>query len=263
MSIQIIIVFALNFIISIIGTLAYSVRLVGVRTGKIAMSFALFNVLMLISRVAVTFQAPLLTKYVEQNVGASQLKGIFFEIIIVSGIASVCGAFLVPSFQKLLSRGVKSFSVQRSIPKLLIHSFSKMGINQFKGFVAIPLRTNLTMADFRKMPKKAVLLNLIAVAILTSGALSPIYAGSLEPGLRATCITLSSIINGIASIMMAVFIDPQLSVMTDDVIEGKCSEKEFRACVIGMVGSKTVGTFLALLLFLPASYLIVFVAGII
>ena len=263
MSTQIIIVLVLNFIISIIGTLAYSVRLVGVRTGKIAMSFALFNVLMLISRVAVTFQAPLLTKYVEKNVGSGRLQNIFFGIIIISGVASVFGAFLVPSFQMLLSRGVKSFSVQRSIPKLLIHSFSKTGINHLKNFVAIPVKTHLTMADLKKMPKKTVLMNMLAVAILTSGALSPIYAGSLEPALRATCITLSSIINGIASIMMAVFIDPQLSVMTDDVIEGKCSEKEFRACVIGMVGSKTAGTFLALLLFLPASYLIVFVARLI
>ncbi len=260
MSTQIIIVFSLNFIISIIGTLAYSVRLVGVRTGKIAMSYALFNVLMLVSRVAVTFQAPILTKYVEKNVGSSKLLNIFFAIIIISGVASVIGAFLVPTFQKLLSKGVMAFSVQRSIPKLLIHSFSKTGINHFKSFVAIPVKTNLVMADFKKLPKKTIILNMIAVAILTSGALSPIYAGSLEPGLRATCITLSSIINGIASIMMAVFIDPQLSVMTDDVIEGKCSEKEFRACVIGMVGSKTFGTFLALLLFLPASYLIVFVA---
>ncbi len=49
MDTQIIIVLGLNFIISLIGTLAYSVRLVGVRTGKIAVSFALFNVLMLIS----------------------------------------------------------------------------------------------------------------------------------------------------------------------------------------------------------------------
>lgn len=59
---------------------------------------------------------------------------------------------------------------------------------------------------------------------------------------------------------MSVFIDPQLSIMTDDVIDGKCSEEEFRSCVVGMVGSKTVGTFLAVFLLLPASYLIVFIA---
>jgi hypothetical protein len=51
MSVQILVVIVLNAIISLIGTLAYSVRLVGVRTGKIAISYALFNILMLVSRV--------------------------------------------------------------------------------------------------------------------------------------------------------------------------------------------------------------------
>ena len=82
----------------------------------------------------------------------------------------------------------------------------------------------------------------------------------IEPDLRATCITLSSIVNGIATLLMTVFIDPQLSIMTDDVIDGKCTEEEFRLCVVGLVGSKTVGTFASILLLLPTSYLIVLVA---
>ncbi|MHB8065359.1 MAG: lipid II flippase family protein, partial [Ruminiclostridium sp.] len=65
MDLNIIIVAALNFIIALIGTLAYSVRIVGVRTGKIAISFALFNALTLISSTANVFQLPKLTKYVE------------------------------------------------------------------------------------------------------------------------------------------------------------------------------------------------------
>jgi hypothetical protein len=51
--------------------------------------------------------------------------------------------------------------------------------------------------------------------------------------------------------------------MTDDVIDGKCTEEEFRLCVVGLVGSKTMGTFASLLLLLPSSYLIVFVARVI
>jgi hypothetical protein len=63
--------------------------------------------------------------------------------------------------------------------------------------------------------------------------------------------------------LMSIFIDPSLSVMTDDVIEGKCSEEDFRACVVGMVGSKMAGAFMAIFLLLPASYAIVFIARII
>lgn len=263
LSFQIIIVLILNFIISIIGTLAYSVRMVGVRTGKIAVSFAVFNVLMLVSRTAVTFQVPILTKFVENNTDMSNLINIFNLIIIVSGVATVVGAFLIPTFQRIFYRGVLHFSIDRSIPKLILHSFSKSGISYIKDCVAIPVKENITQFNLKKMPVNIIVYNLITVALLTVGSLAPIYAGNIAPDLRATCITLSSIINGVATILMSIFIDPQLSIMTDDVVEGKCTEEDFRTCVIAMVGSKTLGTFASLLLIIPSSYLIVYIAKII
>jgi hypothetical protein len=262
---QIYIVLILNFIITIIGTMAYSVRLVGIRTGKIAISFAIFNVFALISRTAVTFQIPILTKYIEQSSETSTtgLLRIFILIIIVSGISTVIGAFMIPSFQRFLTKSVQAFSVHRSIPKILFHSLTKSGIRHIKDCAAIPVKENITKLSIKKLPSKTIILNIIAVSILTAGSLAPIYAGCIAPDLRATCITLSSVITGIAAILMSVFIDPQLSIMTDDVVEGKRSEQEFRACVVGMVCSKTAGTFLALLIFLPIAYLIVLIARII
>ena len=261
MDTQIIIVLVLNFIISIIGTLAYSVRLVGVRTGKIAITFAVFNVLMLVSRTAVTFQSPLLTKFVESNSSSNELVRIFNLIIVTSGIASIAGAFLIPTFQKMFSKAVNHFSTERSIPKLILHSFSKTGIRYMKDSIAIPVRESLTSINFNNLPKRILFYNFISVAIITAGAFAPIYAGSLAPNLRATCLSLSPIINGTATILTSIFIDPHLSIMTDDVVDGKCSEEDFRGCVIAMVGSKVIGTFTALALFIPASYLIAFIAN--
>jgi len=263
MDTQIIVVIILNFIISLIGTLAYSVRLVGVRTGKIAVSFALFNILMLVSRVAVTFQVPILTKYVERSPGSGDLLTIFNAIILISGVATIFGALLIPTFQRILYKGVKSFSIDRSLSKLILHSFSKSGIRYMKECVSVPSKENVRQLTQKKYPKRIFFYNLITVALITVGSLAPIYAGILEPSLRATCITLSSIVNGIATILMTIFIDPELSIMTDDVIDGKRTEEEFRVCVIGLVGSKTMGTFASLLLLLPFSYLIVFIAKVI
>lgn len=67
----------------------------------------------------------------------------------------------------------------------------------------------------------------------------------LDPSVRVTSSTLSSIINGGATIMLAVFIDPHMSGMTDDVIEGKVGEAQFRKAVIWLIGSRLVGTLLA------------------
>ncbi len=250
----------MNFIIAIIGTLAYSVRLVGVRTGKIAITFAVFNILSLVSRTALTFQAPLLTKFVENSTGGNDVLNLFKLIIIVSGIATLVGAFLIPTFQRLFYKGVIRFSIDKSIPKLIMHSFSKAGVHYMRDCISIPVKESVTKINFKKLPLKIIIYNIIAVAILTVGALAPIYAGTIVPDLRATCITLSSVINGFATILMSIFIDPQLSIMTDDVIDGKCPEEDFRSCVIAMIGSKTIGTFAALPLLIPASYIIVFVA---
>lgn len=49
MDINLAIICLLTFIIHLIGTLAYSVRIAGVRTRRIAVSFALFNILALVS----------------------------------------------------------------------------------------------------------------------------------------------------------------------------------------------------------------------
>ena len=55
----------LTFVIHLIGTLAYAVRIAGVRTRRIAVSFALFNVLVLVSRTSNSFQGPFLAKRIE------------------------------------------------------------------------------------------------------------------------------------------------------------------------------------------------------
>jgi hypothetical protein len=76
MTSQVLIVLALTFLINLISTLSYSVRIVGIRTGRIAISFALFNILLVISRTANGFQAPLLAKTVENDLA----NGIYSNI---------------------------------------------------------------------------------------------------------------------------------------------------------------------------------------
>ena len=66
---------ALTFIIHLIGTLAYSVRIAGTRTGRIAVSFALFNLLVLVSRTSNSFQTPLIAKRVEEDLALGRFRG--------------------------------------------------------------------------------------------------------------------------------------------------------------------------------------------
>lgn len=252
----------LTFVVTLIGTLAYSIRIVGVRTRKIAVSFALFNILVLVSRTANTIQVPMLTKIVEGSINNSILIS-FYLIILSAFFATIVGAILIPTFQRIFSRGVELFSIERSFSKLLIHGFSKGGISQFKSYISVPSKGAVTTIEMKKLPLQVLIFNTFAVAILVVGSLAPIYAGVVTPELRATCLSLSGLINGMATILMFVFIDPFLSMLTDDVIGGSCSEPDFRRCVVGMVGTKVIGTAMAIPLLVPAAHIISIIARLI
>ncbi|ABS34039.1 hypothetical protein RSJ21_07355 [Clostridium botulinum] len=267
MSTQIIIVLILTFVIYVISTLAYSVRIVGVRTGRIAISFAVFNVFALLSRTANTIQAPLLAKTIENSINLGNSEGLLYVfrwILLSTTLATVAGALMLPTFIKVFGKAVESFSIYRSIPKLLFHGFSKSGVRQFKESVTRPRKQNFKyIKEYKKIPKKLVLLNTIAFSISTVGILASLYAGCLNPELRTTCSTLSSVINGIATILMFIFIDPFISMLTDDVIEGSCSEVHFNRCITFIVGGLIVGTLLAQILLKPAAQIISTIARLI
>lgn len=267
MTAQVLIVIILTVIISIISTLAYSVRIVGVRTGRIAVSFAVFNIFALVSRTANSIQAPLLAKTIESTIrtgNPQSLLYVFRWILFSTTLAAIIGAVLMPTFIKVFGKAVESFSINRSLPKLLLHGFSKSGIEQFKTSVTKPRKENLAqLTNLKMMPKKIILLNVFACSISTVGVLASLYAGCLNPDLRTTCSTLASVITGLSTILMVIAIDPFISMLTDDVIKGKCSQLQFNRCITFIVGGLIMGTVLAQLLLIPSAEVISFTAKLI
>jgi hypothetical protein len=264
MTSQILIVICLTFLINLITTLSYSVRIVGIRTGRIAVSFALFNILVLISRTANGFQAPLLASSIEKNInGGLAANTSDFRLIILScTIATIFGGFMIPSFQRILSVAVDKFSIYKSVPKVIFHGFTKTGLTSIRESIVMPSSGNIRSNDIiNDFPWKVFLMNVFAVAIITIGVLSSLYAGYLNPDFRSTASNLSAIINGLATILMFVFIDPFLSVMTDEVVLGRTRESTFRRYIVYMVIARVLGTVIAQFLFIPSASLIAFVAG--
>jgi hypothetical protein len=92
-----------------------------------------------------------------------------------------------------------------------------------------------------------------ATAIWTVGVFASMYAAYLNPNLRATTSNLSAVVNGLATILLFTIVDPWLSVVTDDVVQGRTSEAYFRSSVTGLLGSRLVGTVLAQVLLLPTA----------
>lgn len=267
MDTQLLLICFLTFVIHLIGTLAYSVRIAGIRTKRIAVSLALFSILMLVSRTSNSFLGPFLAKRVETNLkglASGALLGDFRWLLVSASLATVAGAVLIPTFQRVFCRAVLHFQVHRSIPKLILHGFFKGGLSFVRDVASAPTVRNLTeVRSGHGVSRRITLLNVGATALWTVGVFASLYAGVLNPSVRVTSSTLSSIINGGATIMLAVFIDPHMSGMTDDVVEGKISEGQFRRAIVWLVGSRLAGTIAAQALLVPAAVLIASVARVI
>ncbi len=255
----------LTFVIQLIGTLAYAVRIAGVRTRRIAVSFALFNVLVLVSRTSNSFQGPFLAKRIELSLregAAGHLLTDFRWLLLSATLATVAGAVLVPTFQRIFSRAVLHFQAHRSIPKLLLHGFFKGGLSYIGDAMTPPRATHLKdLRRTRELSGWVIVLNVAAQALITVAVFASLYAGALNPAFRVTASALSSVVNGFATILLFVFIDPHLSVMTDDVVEGRTSEAAFRRAVVWLAGTRVAGTLVAQLILVPAAMFIALVAS--
>src|SRR5580658_1487153 len=264
MDIQLLVICILTFVIHLIGTLAYAARIAGVRTRRIAISFSLFNILILVSRTSNSFQGPFLAKRIENTIAGGVSHGLLADfrwMLWSATLATILGALLIPTFQRFFSRAVVHFQTNRSVPRLLLHIFLKGGITQLKNVATLPTAANLTQIRCGStISPLMIALNVLAIALWTTGVFASLYAGYLNPALRVTSSTLSAVVNGTATILMFVFIDPQMSVMTDDVIEGRTSEPQFRRAVVWLVASRFGGTLLAQVILIPAAMLIASVA---
>lgn len=264
MDTQLALIFFLTFVIHLIGTLAYSVRIAGTRTGRIAVSLSLFNILVLVSRTSNSFQSPLLAKRVEENLSGAAVTGMegdFRWLLFAATLATVAGALLIPTFQRVFARAVEVFGRYRSVPRLFLRGLSPAGLLHLRGSLRVPAIENLTeLRSAARIPMRVVVLNAVSMAIWTVGVFSALYAGYLNPEFRVTASQLSAVINGVATILMFIVIDPYLSVLTDDAAEGKISEGYFRRSVVWLTGSRLAGTLLAQALLVPGAVLIAAVA---
>jgi len=251
--------------INLIGTLAYAARIAGVRTRRIAMSFALFNILVLVSRTSNSFLGPFLAKRIEVRLasgGGEALAGDFRMVLLSATLAVFVGILLVPTGQRMFARAIGYFQRNRSTTRMILRTASPAGLRTIRESISAPTPTHFSsLGKPRGVGWGVLLANVLAQALITVGVLASLYAGYLNPEFRVTASQLSAVVNGFATILLFALIDPQLSVMTDDVVEGRVSDALFRRTIVWISLSRLVGTALAQALFIPSALAIAWVAN--
>lgn len=262
---QLLAICLLTFAINLIGTMAYAARIAGIRTRRIAMSFALFNILVLVSRTSNSFLGPFLAKRIETRLadgGGEALLGDFRVVLAAAAIAVALGIVLVPTAQRLFAKAIGQFQEHRSTTRLILRTATPNGLRTVRDAIALPRMEQLReLARPRGVGWNVLIANCLAQALITVGVLASLYAGYLNPEFRVTASQLSAVVNGFATILLFALIDPQLSVMTDDVVDGKVSEAMFRRTIVWISFSRLAGTLLAQALLLPSAQAIAWVAN--
>lgn len=257
---QVIYIALFILIIHSIETLAYAVRLSGARVGLIASALSLFNILVMVSRMANMMQQPftgsLLDHAKEQNAMALLTEQFRF-IIGASSIGTIIGIILFPTFIALFSRAIVHLTqVDGSIPSLFKRGFSEGYFKRAFKHIHIPRLSDIKGIQWKDVPIRLFFFNIIITAIYTIGVLSALYAAILVPERSGAAIMASGLINGVATILLIIFIDPKISVMADRVVKGQGSYQQLKAVSFMMVLSRLCGTLLAQLLFIPGAHYI-------
>jgi hypothetical protein len=232
-------------------------RLAGVRTKNIATSLSFVNATLLVSRMSNMLQAPLLggmvdTAIIKGNIG--MLQNDFRMIVFCAFIGNLIGAFLVPFFVSVYTESIIDFEKGHSLPKLILGTMRPSGMFKLAKKFKLPSLRSLKQFSFAGFFKTYLLLNVLMVSIYAIGVLASLYAGARVPAYRITATQLSGIVNGIATILLTLLVDPTCAHITDQALKGKRKESDVRSMIFYIVAGRVLGTLLiSQLIFLPAS----------
>ncbi len=252
-----------TFIIHMTEALAYSMRLAGVRTRQIAIAMAFVTSTLLISRLSNMVQAPLLGAMVDFSIldgsqdAIVQLESHFRLIIFAAFCGAIMGGVLTPTMVRLFQFAIRRFLSVGSLPRVVGHALRPSSLVKIIKQIRVPRLSMRRSLSLSGIPKQFLILNIFVTSIYCIGVLCSLLAGAYNPQFRSTAIQLSGIINGMATIMFTIFVDPSGARVTDQAINGHRPEKDVRSVVFFLQLGKILGTLIvAQLLFKPLTYYI-------
>jgi len=234
-------------------TISSSMRLTGVRTKQLALSLSFVNASLLISRMSNMLQAPLLGGMVDTAIlmnNVDILWSNFRFIIFAAFIGNLIGALLTPFAVKVFTSLIKKFEEIESVPRLIAYALRPRNLAKIPKNFVFPHPGMLKGISLKGIPRTFLWLNLIMVSIYAIGVLCSLMAGALVPSYRTTATQLSGIVNGIATILFTLMVDPIAAHITDQAARGKRPANDVRTVVFYIVLGRLTGTLVLSQLFL-------------
>lgn len=267
----VIVVAVLIGFMAMVDTLALSIRTSGAITRRLASSIALFNLVIVFARLSNMIQAPIVGNMADKTVVSDPvlhdamvraLEGKIHFIILATTVGTLLGAFLTPTFVRIFTRLLEVFERVKTLPRVVLYVLHpKRWLRAHKYFVW-PFNNRLAgyLRSIRRLPLDFIAFMVLVTAFYTVGVLSTIYAGALNPSLRATAVTLSGIVNGIATFLLFILVDPPAAMITDQCINGQRPLGDVKVMNLYLVVARFLGTVIAQFIVVTMAYYVIHVA---
>jgi hypothetical protein len=244
-----------------------------VQTGRIATSISLFNLFVLVSRLANLAYAPMLGtlsdrvahaeriahtagQQVAATAAISQFEWQIRLIVLAGTVGTAVGALLLPTFLMVFIRGISAFERLRSIPRALLRLLDPRVVFAILRSPRLPSIATLRRFTPRKLPMEMLIGNVIVTGVYAVGVVASVYASVLEPDVARTAVLLSGVVNGVATIAFTLIVDPTSAYITDQAVKGERPLIDVKSMVFYLALTAIVGTLLSQLILYPGALLI-------
>jgi len=270
---QLIAAMVLNAIVQAITIGAFAARIAGVYTGRIAISISLFSLFATASRLANLAYTPLLGTISDNTANVvsraldrhlpdlahpalAQFDTQLRYIVLAGTVGTIIGALLLPTFQMIFIRGIRSFERLDSVPRALFRLTDPKVIGAIFRSVRIPRPATWSQYRLAHVPTKLLVANTVLQSVYAIGVVAAVYASVREPHLARTATLLSGIVNGIGTISFTLFVDPTAASIVDQAVSGRREHADVRSMVFWLTATTILGTLVSQLLLYPATLLI-------
>lgn len=256
-------VIGLNVVVTCLMCTSLSSRISAVITKNVATALAIYNVFFLITRLTTQVYAPILgsvrDSVVKGAASAAELLPLFRWVIGGATLGTILGWLLMPTFVAIYNTAIKALERRSGSMATLLKDLAKPKYwSKVWQCWRKPSKFGVLVSDLKLLPKSFLLANIFVVGIHVIGVLAAIQAGAELTGhLARTATLLSSVINGAATILSSIIVDPTAAKITDEAVNGKRSLHEVEAMAVFLCLGSILGTVLSQLLFTPSVKIII------
>ncbi|MCR5661415.1 MAG: lipid II flippase Amj family protein, partial [bacterium] len=261
-------VIALNVIVYALMCTTLASRVSAVITKSVATSLAIYNVFFLVTRLMTQVYAPILGAVRDSVVSgaheAAHLLALFRWVIFGAAFGCLVGWLLLATFVEIYNKGIAALEKRNGSMPAFMKALAKFS-SWKKIFSCLRAPSNLGVGwkDIKVLPKGFLLANIFVIGVHCIGVLAAIQAGAqLSGNLARTATLLSSVINGVATILGSLVVDPTAARITDQGVSGERPLIHIKAMVIALCAGSLIGAIVSQLLFVPSADFIVFGAKI-